>query len=153
MSPRFRINILVVEDSTEDFDLIAHAVAESGFAAGLARAHDGIEAIEYLTGQGAYGDRTIHVFPDVMMMDLKMPRMDGFELLTWIGNHPANRVIPAIVMSSSSVPDDVERAYALGAHSYFVKPIAFEEFTDLFKLIAAYWTSALTPASAKRGGA
>jgi CheY-like chemotaxis protein len=79
-----------------------------------------------------------------------MPRMNGFELLEWIEHNPQHRVIPTIVMSSSGIPADVERAYNTGAHSYFVKPINYADFTTIFRRIIAYWSSAVTPGSVHR---
>lgn len=144
------VRVLVVEDSDRDFDLFEGAIRGSGFPAEIHRARDGAEAIDYLSGNGLFRDRLVHRFPDIVLVDLKMPRLNGFELLEWIQRNPQHQVIPTIVMSSSSVPGDVDRAYGTVAHSYFVKPIDFTEFTTIFQRIIAYWCSATTPGSMRR---
>jgi two-component system, response regulator len=147
-----KVKILVVEDSDRDFDLIESALAASGQVPEVHRVRDGVEATDYLGGHGIYRDRTMHQFPDIVLVDLKMPRMNGFEFLEWIEHNPQHRVIPTIVMSSSAVSADVERAYNSGAHSYFVKPIDYREFTGVFQRIIAYWAGAVTPGSVRRAG-
>lgn len=146
------IRLLIAEDDNQDFAFIQHALEESRFSPEVHRVHDGVEAIDYLTGKGQYANRTVHRFPDVVLLDLKMPRMNGFELLEWLEQNPQHRVIPTIVMSSSATPSDIERAYQHGAHSYFVKPLRYEQFVEVFRTFAAYWGLAITPGSLKRQG-
>jgi CheY-like chemotaxis protein len=106
---------------------------------------DGLEAITYLNGEGAFADRGRYPFPEVLILDLKMPRMSGFELLSWIREHPEFRVIPTIIMTSSQLDIDVERAYNLGANTYMIKPSSFEELAKMVKLAHDYWAVSVKP--------
>jgi CheY-like chemotaxis protein len=106
---------------------------------------NGEEAIQYLCGSGKYSERNNFPFPTVILSDLKMPRMNGFELLRWVRKHPECSVIPTILFSSSAVEADVKEAYRLGANSYLVKPARMEEFVDLLRLVCEYWTRCERP--------
>jgi CheY-like chemotaxis protein len=92
------------------------------FACTIHVARNGAEVIDYLGGKGAFADRAKFPFPEIVISDLKMPKVNGFGLLTWINEHPEFRVIPTLILSSSADPNDVARAYKLGANTYFVKP-------------------------------
>jgi CheY-like chemotaxis protein len=143
----FAMRILVIENDDRDFQLIEHALEESGFGTKVIRVVDGVYGIDYLQGFAPFADRAKYWFPDVILLDLNMPRMSGFDVLDWLGKNPKLRVIPTIVMSSSALPNDVQRAYNQGANGYFVKPIEYEHFARLFRDIAAYWSQAITPKS------
>ncbi|MDB6021092.1 MAG: response regulator receiver protein [Pedosphaera sp.] len=108
---------------------------------------NGEEAIDYLSGAGRFQDRHDHPEPDLVIMDLKMPRKNGFELLEWFRNLQEGALIPVIVLTSSNREADIQRAYSLGANSYFFKPSSFEEFRDLIRVIYEYWSRALRPKS------
>ena len=99
--------------------------------------------MDYLTGVKEFSDRTKHPWPQVILLDLKMPRVNGFEFLQWLrADSPGDlRLLPVIVMSSSNQKNDVNRAYALGANSYFVKPISWRDFETRMKALNAYWGS------------
>ncbi|HZV36914.1 MAG TPA: response regulator, partial [Verrucomicrobiae bacterium] len=109
---------------------------------------DGQEAVHYLRGDGKYANRKNYPLPNVLLLDLKMPRLGGFDLLRWLRSEsPENtRFIPVVVLSSSYLQQDVQRAYALGANSYMVKPLKWDEFRNLIMNLGIYWTRhAVTP--------
>jgi CheY-like chemotaxis protein len=142
-------DFLLVEDDPNDVCLTQIAFRESGGSHRLHVVGDGQEAIDYLTGKGGYSDRGKHPLPGVILLDIKMPRVDGLEFLQWLNNQaPANiRLIPVIVMSSSNLEKDVKRAYELGANCYLVKPIPWQEFKERMKTINIFWGEhAETPA-------
>jgi CheY-like chemotaxis protein len=136
---------LVVEDNDNDAFFLERAFRKIQLPNPLTRVKDGMDAIAYLKGTGIYTDREKFPFPEVLYVDLKMPRMSGLELLTWIQNHPQHRVIPTIVMSTSNQQSDVHRAYQLGANTYFVKPASLAELTQLVATIHTYWKEVEKP--------
>jgi CheY-like chemotaxis protein len=137
--------ILLVEDEENDAMLVKMAFKKNNIQNPVQWAHDGLEAIAYLNGEGVYADRARHPFPEVLILDLKMPRMNGLELLTWIREHPEFRVIPTIIMTSSRQDPDIEKAYSLGANTYMLKPSSFEELARLVKLAHDYWAASVKP--------
>ena len=140
-----KYTILLVEDEDNDAMLVKMAFAKNNLANPIRRVQDGLEAIEYLNGTGIYADRTKYPFPEFLILDLKMPRMNGLELLTWIHEHPEVRVIPTIVMSSSRQDPDIEKAYNLGANTYMIKPCSFEELAMMVKATHEYWALSVKP--------
>lgn len=114
--------ILLVEDQENDATLLKMAFTKNKILNPVQWVRDGLEAIAYLNGEGIYADRTLYPFPEVLLLDLKMPRMTGLELLAWIRDHPDFRVIPTIIMTSSRQDIDIEKAYNLGANTYMLKP-------------------------------
>jgi CheY-like chemotaxis protein len=101
---------------------------------------DGQEAIQYLSGEGKYSDRRAYPLPKLIVMDIKMPRVSGFEVLEWVkGDNKPLRRIPIVIVSSSGNPADVNRAYELGANAYMVKPVEFRAVEHLFESITHYW--------------
>jgi len=131
--------VLYVEDSTDDFVLFRLASRKCGTPFSLQRAADGEQAIAYLSGTGDYADREEHPFPDLVLLDLKMPRLDGFEVLEWIQANPATKSLPVVVLAGSSFRADIRRALELGANSYAAKPAKFEELQVLIDQIADVW--------------
>ncbi len=114
---------ILVADDDECASLLMSTVFErAGFGQPLQFARDGVEAIAYLSGDGAYADRQRFPLPAVLMLDLNMPRKDGFEVLAWIRQQPAFKQLHVYVLSASGQPEDIQRAYDLGAKSYLVKP-------------------------------
>jgi CheY-like chemotaxis protein len=112
------------------------------------RVEDGVEAVRYLRGEVEYADRQRYPIPDVILLDLKMPRFSGFDFLKWLHqDSPGHqRLIPVVVMSSSNDPGDIQRAYALGANTYMVKPVNWAEFKERVQMLGLYWaTHAETP--------
>jgi CheY-like chemotaxis protein len=137
--------ILLVEDEENDALLVKMAFQKNGISNPVQWARDGLEAIAYLNGEGDFANRERYPFPEVLILDLKMPRMNGLELLAWIRDHPEFRVIPTIIMSASQLDSDVEKAYALGANTYMIKPSAFDDLAKMVKLAHDYWQMSVKP--------
>ena len=135
-SPR---NVLYVEDSATDFALLKRASQKCGTPFSLRHVEDGEKAVAYLSGVGEYGDREEHPFPDLVLLDLKLPRLDGFEVLQWIRSNPGTMSLPVVVLAGSSFRADIRRALELGANSYAAKPGKFEELQVLIDQIADVW--------------
>jgi CheY-like chemotaxis protein len=136
---------LLVEDEENDAALVKMAFKKNNIPNRVQFVRDGLEAIAYLNGEGVYADRTQYPFPEVLILDLKMPRMGGLELLAWIREHPDYRVIPTIIMTSSRQDPDIEKAYNLGANTYMIKPSSFEELAKMVKLAHDYWAASEKP--------
>ena len=104
---------------------------------------DGMEARQYLEGVGEYADRQRHPVPNVILVDLRLPRVDGFEFLEWLRSRSPGqqRLIPVVVLSSSDQPEDVTRAYTLGANAYVVKPVSWEECRERIRALGVYWAA------------
>ena len=137
--------ILLVEDEENDAMLVQMAFKKNNIPNRVQWVKDGLEAVAYLNGSDTYADRKSFPFPEVLILDLKMPRMGGLELLSWIRDHPEFRVIPTIIMSSSRMQSDVEKAYNLGANTYMIKPNSFDELAILVKLTHDYWAASVKP--------
>lgn len=131
--------ILVVDDSVNDALLMRIVFARAGFVRPLRFAGDGEEAISYLRGDGDFGDRRLHPLPAVMLLDLNMPRKNGFEVLAWMRAHPALRPRRTYVLSASSQPEDIRRCHDLGADAYLVKPRNLDGLLHLAGTLLA-WT-------------
>ena len=139
------LNVLVVEDDPNDVLLLKMGFQRSNRSSALRIVDDGEQAVKYLCGQPPFEDRTRYPFPNMILTDLKMPRMDGFELLSWLRDHPEYAVIPTIVMSSSGHPKDVRRAYQLGANCFFVKPSNLDELLVLIRVTFQFWSQCERP--------
>lgn len=122
--------ILHVEDSDDDAFLLDRALTRSGVFFQLRRVKDGMQAIEYLQGTGHFADRDAHPFPSLVLLDLKLPQMDGFDVLSWTSARPDFARLPIFVLSSSDLPEDVSRATSLGARDYFVKSTRFKDVVE-----------------------
>ena len=131
--------ILVVEDREDDILLLRNALRKANLANPVHFVRDGEEAVAYLRGEGKYANRAEHPLPDLMLLDLKLPRMDGFEVLQWVRQQEGIRGLPIVVLTSSEAMQDVNRAYALGANSFFVKEIDFDNLVSLNQLLHRYW--------------
>ena len=116
--------ILLADDSEDDLSFMRHACQAAHFKASLQTVNDGEEAIAYLKGEGIYADRTKFPLPAVLLLDLNMPKLNGFEVLAWVRAQPVLKRLSIIVLTSSSRREDVERAFDVGASSYLVKPVA-----------------------------
>ena len=138
--------ILLVEDEENDAMLLKMAFKKNNILNPLHWVKDGLEAIAYLNGEGVYADHELYPFPEVLIVDLKMPRMSGLELLQWIRDHPNYKVIPTIIMSSSQQDSDIDKAYALGANTYMIKPSSFDELARMARLAHEYWAASVKPA-------
>ncbi len=132
--------VLLVEDDLNDIFLVKRAFNRAEVSNPLQIVTDGEKAIDYLMGKGIYGDRNLYPLPKLIVMDIKMPGKTGFEVLEWLknGSQPL-RKIPIVIVSSSDDPNDVNRAYDLGANAYMVKPMEFRAVEHLFQSITHYW--------------
>ena len=131
--------ILLVEDREDDIFLVKKAFEKGWIDNPMQVVRDGVEAIHYLAGEGPYSNRAEYPLPDLILLDLKLPKVDGFDVVRWIRRQPGFSTIPVVVLTSSDAIRDVNRAYALGANSFLVKPLDFENFIELAKMLKAYW--------------
>jgi CheY-like chemotaxis protein len=137
-TPQF--TVLLVEDDLNDIFLVKRAFKMARIKNPLQIVTDGQEAISYLRGEGKYGDREAHPLPKLIVMDIKMPRKSGFEVLEWVKNNGKPlRLIPVVIVSASDDPADINRAYELGANAYMVKPVDFRAVEHTFEAITHYW--------------
>jgi CheY-like chemotaxis protein len=131
--------ILVAEDREDDIYLILRAFERAQVLNPIHVVRDGEEAITYLKGEGKFANRAEYPLPELLLLDLKMPRADGFEVLRWVRAQPELKALRVIVLTSSEDIRDVNRAYELGANSFLVKPGEFERFVDLSHALSGYW--------------
>ena len=133
-------SVLLVEDDLNDIFLVKRAFKIARVHNPLQGVTDGQEAIQYLRGDGKYADRAAFPLPKLIVMDIKMPRKTGFEVLEWVkGDDRPLRRIPIVIVSSSDNPTDINRAYELGANAYMVKPVDYRAVEHLFNAITQYW--------------
>jgi two-component system response regulator len=130
--------ILLVEDSPRDAELVLAALTEHHLANEVVHVRDGADAMDYLHRRGKFADRSTGE-PAVVLLDLKMPRVDGLEVLRQIKADPALKIIPVVMMTSSREEQDLLRSYQLGVNAYVVKPVHFHEFVDAVKNVGAFW--------------
>jgi CheY-like chemotaxis protein len=132
--------ILLVEDDDNDVLLIQRAFQKAGFHQVLKTVRNGEEAIEYLGGEGPYADRERFPMPFLLLLDLRMPGTDGFEVLRQVRSAPELKRLLVVVLTSSNLQTDVDHAYELGANSYLVKPVEFHEMVNLVRRFEVYWS-------------
>jgi CheY-like chemotaxis protein len=132
-------NVLLIEDSEDDIFMIKMACQRTGIPHLLRVVTDGDMAVSYLSGKEVYADRTTHPMPDVIFLDIKMPKRDGHEVLQWIRSQPALKNIPVVMLTGSSHPADIDRAYKLGVTSYLQKVPCLAEFGQAVRIILKYW--------------
>ena len=132
--------ILLAEDDPNDVLLIQRAFQKAGFQNSLKVVRDGEQAIAYMSGSGDYSDRKRFPLPFLLLLDLKMPGTDGFEVLQWVRADRDLKRLLVIVLTSSNLQSDVDRAYDLGANSYLVKPVEFQEMVNMIQRFEVYWT-------------
>lgn len=132
-------NILLIEDDANDILFVQRAFSRVNLANSICTVKDGDAAIDYLSGAGAYADRVQYPLPALILLDLKLPRRSGIEILAWIRQQPGIRRIPVVVLTSSRENVDLERAYDLGVNSYLVKPVKFDDLTKMIEALEAYW--------------
>ena len=131
--------VLYVEDNGADFDMLRLVTQKCGTPFTLQRAADGEEAVAYLDGVAPYHDRDTYPLPDLVLLDLKLPRLDGFEVLQWIRANPSTRSLPVVVLAGSSFRADIRRALELGANHYAAKPDSLPQLQVLIDQIADVW--------------
>ena len=133
--------ILLVEDNEMDVELILDAFKEARLRNRIQVANDGREALEYLFGEKAYADRSTYPLPDLILLDLKMPGIDGHQVLKKVKGTDSLRRIPVIILTSSINEGDRAMSYDSGANSYLVKPVSFDDFLVVVKQVSDYWLS------------
>jgi two-component system response regulator len=133
------VEILLVEDNPRDAELTIRALKKKNLANSLYHVEDGVEALDFLFARGRYSDRDINNAPKVVLLDLKLPRVDGLEVLTAIKADERTNSIPVVVVTSSTEDPDVKKAYQLGANSYVIKPIQFDAFMEAMVKVGIYW--------------
>ena len=131
--------ILLVEDNQDDEELALLAFSKSNLANTIVVARDGVEALDYLFGTGAHAGRDVSVLPQVMLLDLKLPRIDGPEVLQRVRADPRTRRVPVVILTSSREDQDLIESYDLGANSYVRKPVDFAQFAEAVRQLQMYW--------------
>ena len=131
--------ILLAEDNPDDVTLTLRALKKSKIMNEVVVAQDGVEALDYLFGTGKFAGRDTRVLPQVVLLDLKMPRMDGLEVLQRVRSDERTRLLPVVVLTTSSEDKDRVESYKLGANSYIRKPVNFEQFVDAVQKLGLYW--------------
>ena len=131
--------IMLVEDNKDHLELTVSALKEANIKNNIVALKDGREAIAYLKGEGEYSNRKAHPLPMLILLDLKMPRVGGKEVLKVIKGDERLRTIPVVMLTSSAMGKDIEECYDLGANSYIIKPVSFGDFVEKVKSIPLYW--------------
>jgi two-component system, response regulator len=133
------VEILLVEDNPHDVELTLHAFKKNNLTNPMQVVRDGAEALEFIFCTGAYADRSIEDVPKVILLDLKLPKVSGLEVLRRIKSDERTRLIPVVVLTSSSEERDIVESYRLGVNSYIVKPVDFEQFIESARVLGLYW--------------
>lgn len=143
--------ILLVEDNATDEKLTLRAFKKSGVSNEVVVVRDGAEALDYLFGMGAYEGRDVNVVPTIILLDLKLPKIEGIEVLRRIRADPRTRLIPVIVSTASREEEDVIGSYSLGANAYVRKPVEFNEFASVARTLGLFWLLVNEPLPPRRG--
>jgi len=138
MNPKEYV-VLLADDDPNDVFLLQRAFQKTNIANPLRVVRDGEEAMAYLGGQGQYADRQLHPLPVLLLLDLKMPRKSGFEVLRWLRQQSGLKRLPVVVLTSSNQNPDINKAFDLGANSYIVKPGGFDSLVEMVKNLNLYW--------------
>jgi len=133
------VEILLVEDNPNDVELALHTMQKHNFANRIHVVRDGVEALDFVFCRGAYESRSINRPPKVVLLDLKLPKVDGLEVLRQIRGDERTRMLPVVIMTSSREERDVIESYKLGINSYIVKPMNFGEFCEVVHQVGCYW--------------
>jgi CheY-like chemotaxis protein len=141
------VEILLVEDTPQDLELTLRALRKTNLINRIEVARDGAEAIEFIFCEGAYAERKMEDGPKLILLDLKLPKIDGLEVLQRIKGDPRTKAIPVVVLTSSKEMKDVVESYQLGVNSYIVKPVNFERFVGAVQELGMYWMLLNHPAS------
>lgn len=131
--------ILLVEDNPDDEALAIRALKRNHISNEIVVAHDGVEALDYLFGTGAYANRDISVKPTVILLDLKLPRINGIEVLRRLREEDCTKLLPVVVLTTSSEEQDMLDSYSLGCNSYIRKPVDFIQFSEAIRQLGMYW--------------
>lgn len=131
--------ILLVEDNEDDEILTIQALKDNNIKNKVVVVRDGVEALDFLFGTGQYRERDISIMPQLILLDLKLPKIDGLQVLEKIRASKTTKLLPVVILTSSKEEKDMVRGYSLGANSYIRKPVDFEQFTDAVKQLSLYW--------------
>jgi two-component system response regulator len=131
--------ILLVEDNPDDVELTLLAFRKNNILNPVIVAKDGVEALDYLSGKGLYAGRNLKELPVVILLDLKLPKIDGMEVLKRVRQNERTKLIPVVILTSSMEENDVVNGYSLGANSYIRKPIEFNQFVEAMRQLGLYW--------------
>lgn len=131
--------ILLVEDNPDDEALTIRALKRNHIGNDIVVAHDGVEALDYLFGTGMYVDRDISLKPSVVLLDLKLPRVDGLEVLRRLRENESTKLLPVVVLTTSNEDQDLLDSYSLGCNSYIRKPVDFLQFSEAIRQLGMYW--------------
>jgi two-component system response regulator len=143
------VEILLVEDNPNDVELTLHALKRHNLANRVEVLRDGAEALDYIFCTGAYAARAIEAPPKIVLLDLKLPKVDGLEVLRQIKADPRTRKIPVVVLTTSQEQRDIVESYDLGVNSYIVKPVNFDQFVEATRILGLYWLVLNEPATGK----
>jgi two-component system response regulator len=139
MEKHFVVEVLIVEDNDDDAMLAVRGLKKQNLANKLHRVYDGEEALNFIFGKGKYEGRPVNNTPKIVLLDLKMPKVDGLEVLKAIRADKRTKHIPVVIMTSSKEEKDIAESYNLGVNSYIVKPVDFQKFAEAIKDIGFYW--------------
>ncbi|MBX7173281.1 MAG: response regulator [Pyrinomonadaceae bacterium] len=131
--------ILVVEDNPDDEILMLRAIRKNHIANEVIIAHDGVEALDYLFGTGKFAERDLSIMPQLIILDLKLPKISGLEVLEKLRSNETTKLIPVVVLTTSTEQQDVVKSYNLGANSYVQKPVDFNEFIEATRQLGLFW--------------
>ncbi|MGC1435817.1 MAG: response regulator [Terriglobales bacterium] len=140
------LDILLVEDNQDDMDLALHALRRENLANRIFVARDGVEALDFLFCRGAFARRSFDHPPKLVLLDLKLPKIDGLEVVKQVKSDPRTKTIPVVIMTSSKEERDLVASYHLGANSYIQKPVDFDQFREVVKTVGLYWLVINQPA-------
>ena len=133
------IEILLVEDNPDDVELTLHALKEQNITNHIEVVRDGAEALDFIFCTGQYEHRSMENAPKLILLDLKLPRVDGLEVLEKIKSDPRTKAIPVVILTSSREERDIVESYKLGVNSYITKPVDFEQFSEAVRQLGLYW--------------
>ena len=134
-----QVEVLLVEDNMHDAEMTIRSLKKVNLANNLVHVKDGEEALDFIFAKGKFADREAVHFPKVILLDIKMPKVDGIEVLKQLKSHPSSKTIPVVIMTSSREEQDIINSYQLGVNSYVVKPVDFEGFARAVSQLGLYW--------------
>lgn len=139
MTDMHNVEVLLVEDNPQDAELAIRSLRKHGIANNIFTVEDGAEALDFINCRGKFATRDIAYLPKVIFLDLKLPRVNGFEVLKELKGNSRTRCIPVVIITSSREDPDIKSAYQLGANSYVTKPVEFDVFTETIEKLGYYW--------------
>ena len=144
--------ILLVEDNSDDEALTLRALKKNNITNDVVVARDGVEALDYLFGTGKYSGRNLNVMPQVVLLDLKLPKVDGFEVLRQLRANERTKLLPVVILTTSNEESDRINGYGLGANSFVRKPVEFDRFIEAVRQLGLYWLILNEPVPSQRKG-